>query len=175
VVRTGSKTDWIEALGQDLRYAARGLCKSPVFTLVAVLTLAIGIGGTTTIFSAIDVLLLRPLPYPEQDRLVALSFAGLAHGCARRWSRKSRRKSRSRRESMPSPQRAPIVEREHSRTALSSRQSRNHSPHVLDQPRGCRLAADYQAFVNPAFGPTGHGMRWQLRVRDVRLGLRLLG
>jgi predicted permease len=73
VILIGSITDWIEALGQDLRYAARGLCKSPAFTLVAVLTLAIGIGGTTTIFGAIDALLLRPLPYPEQDRLVALS------------------------------------------------------------------------------------------------------
>jgi len=73
VVRIGSITGWIEAVGQDLRYAARGLCKNPVFTLVAVLTLAIGIGGTTTIFSAIDALLLRPLPYPDQDRLVALS------------------------------------------------------------------------------------------------------
>ena len=73
VVRIGSKTDGIEALRQDLRSAARGLCKSPAFTLVAVLTLAIGIGGTTTIFNAIDALLLRPLPYPEQDRLVALS------------------------------------------------------------------------------------------------------
>lgn len=73
VVRIGSITDWIQALGQDLRYAARRLCKSPGFTLVVVLTLAIGISGTTTIFSAIDALLLRPLPYPEQDRLVALS------------------------------------------------------------------------------------------------------
>jgi putative ABC transport system permease protein len=73
VVRIGSLTDWIEALGHDLRYAARGLCKSPAFTLVAVLTLAIGIGGITTIFSVIDALLLRPLPYPEQDRLVAVS------------------------------------------------------------------------------------------------------
>src|ERR1700730_322212 len=73
VVRIGSIAGWIEALGQDLRYAARGLCKSPAFTIVAVLTLALGIGGTTTIFSAIDALLLRPLPYPDQDRLVALS------------------------------------------------------------------------------------------------------
>jgi putative ABC transport system permease protein len=73
VVRIGSIAGWIEALGQDLRYAARGLCKAPSFTLVAVLTLALGIGGTTTIFSAIDALLLRPLPYPDQDRLVELS------------------------------------------------------------------------------------------------------
>jgi putative ABC transport system permease protein len=73
MVRTGSIAGWVETLGQDFRYAARGLCKAPVFTLVAVLTLALGIGGTTTIFSALDALLLRPLPYPDQDRLVALS------------------------------------------------------------------------------------------------------
>ena len=73
VVRTGSIAGWIEALGQDLRYAVRGLRQAPGFTVVAVLTLALGIGGTTTIFSAIDALLLRPLPYPDQDRLVALS------------------------------------------------------------------------------------------------------
>ncbi len=73
VVRIGSIAGWIEVVGQDLRYAVRGLRKVPGFTLVAVLTLAIGIGGTTTIFSAIDALLLRPLPYPDQDRLVALS------------------------------------------------------------------------------------------------------
>ncbi len=73
MVRVGSIAGWVETLGQDFRYAARGLCKSPAFTLVAVLTLALGIGGTTTIFSAVDALLLRPLPYPDQDRLVALS------------------------------------------------------------------------------------------------------
>ena len=73
MVRAGSIAGWIETLGQDFRYAARGLCKAPAFTLVAVLTLALGIGGTTTIFSALDALLLRPLPYPDQDRLVALS------------------------------------------------------------------------------------------------------
>jgi putative ABC transport system permease protein len=73
VVRTGSIAGWIETLEQDARYAARGLCKAPAFTLVAVLTLALGIGGTTTIFSAVNALLLRPLPYPDQDRLVALS------------------------------------------------------------------------------------------------------
>jgi hypothetical protein len=66
-------TRWTEALGQDLRYAVRGLCNSPTFTLIAVLTLAIGIGATTAVFSVINGILLRALPYPDQDRLVALS------------------------------------------------------------------------------------------------------
>src|SRR5271169_4361765 len=64
---------WIEALGQDLRYAVRGLRKTPGFTLVVVLTLAVGIGATTAVFSVINGVLLRPLPYPDQGRLVAVS------------------------------------------------------------------------------------------------------
>jgi putative ABC transport system permease protein len=63
---------FIETLIQDLRYGARTLMKNPVFSVVALLTLAIGIGSTTAIFSVVHALLLKPLPYPDSDRLVRL-------------------------------------------------------------------------------------------------------
>jgi hypothetical protein len=63
---------WIENLWQDLRYAIRTLFRNPAFSVVTLLTLAIGIGSTTAIFSVVYALLLKPLPYPDSDRLVRL-------------------------------------------------------------------------------------------------------
>jgi putative ABC transport system permease protein len=62
----------VEAFLADLRYAARRLRADPGFTAIAVLTLAVGIGGATAIFSAADHVLIRPLPYPHAERIVAV-------------------------------------------------------------------------------------------------------
>ena len=84
----------------DLRFAFRQLIKSPGYTLIAVITLALGIGLNTSMFSFMNLLILRPLPYPEKEQLVRVfrttpQNPRADHGIrsfidpTRRWSRSS--------------------------------------------------------------------------------------
>jgi putative ABC transport system permease protein len=66
-----------DSIRQDVIYAIRALRKTPAFTIVAILSLAIGIGANTTIFTLVNAVLLRPLPYPDADRVVVLHEHGL--------------------------------------------------------------------------------------------------
>src|SRR5882762_1983582 len=70
--RDARGTRWLEDLWQDFRYALRTLRQKPAFAAVAVLTLALGGGATTVMFTVINGVLLKPLPFPEPDRLVSL-------------------------------------------------------------------------------------------------------
>ncbi len=62
----------VEDIVRDVRHAGRGLRRSPGFAIAVILTLALGIGGNTAIFSVVDQLLLRPLPYPHGEQLVTV-------------------------------------------------------------------------------------------------------
>jgi predicted permease len=78
LVREDARAVWIPPLldqfAQDVRYAVRLLRRAPGFAAAAILTFALGIGATTAIFSIVDAAVLRPLPYPEPDRLVTVSL-----------------------------------------------------------------------------------------------------
>ena len=67
----------LESLNRDIRFGLRQLAKSPGFALTAILTLALGVGANTAIFTLIDSIVLQPLPFPQQDRLAIISADGL--------------------------------------------------------------------------------------------------
>src|SRR5260370_23806414 len=69
------RDECMDSIIKDIRFAIRKLLKHPGFTLIAVLTLGLGIGATTAIFSAVNPVLLEPLPYPSANRLITISYA----------------------------------------------------------------------------------------------------
>lgn len=73
--RTQRGLPWLEQVSRDVRFAVRGLRKAPGFTLTAILTLALGIGAVTSVFSVVDAVLLKPFAFRDPDRLVVLREA----------------------------------------------------------------------------------------------------
>src|SRR5205823_1593911 len=65
---------FLDTLMQDVRYALRGLRRNPAFALTAIVTLALGMGASTAVFSVVDRILFRPLPYAHPDQLVSVGL-----------------------------------------------------------------------------------------------------
>src|SRR4051812_34239849 len=89
-------TEYFGELAHDVRFTLRQLVKAPAFTIVSVLTLALGVGATTAIFSAVESVLLRPFPYPRSDELVfafthwKFGDGGVSVGDYAEWQRRSK-------------------------------------------------------------------------------------
>lgn len=81
--RDARGTAFLESLVQDIRYGLRQLWRAPAFTAIAILTLALGLGANTAMFSVINAVLLRPLPYQDPDRLVQIIDANPSKGFPR--------------------------------------------------------------------------------------------
>src|SRR5215472_9850228 len=110
----------MESLWQDFRYALRMLVKTPLVTLLILLSLGIGIGANSAIFSVVDALLLRPLPYPHPDRLANIWLHSPGIGIFRDW---------------PSPgQYIDLQNENHSFEEMALAQSRTWTLTGLDQP-----------------------------------------
>jgi putative ABC transport system permease protein len=67
---------WLEEIWRDLRFAMRSLCRTPGFTSIALLVIAVGIGVNTAVFSVVDAVLLKPLTYPDPQTLVRVVTIG---------------------------------------------------------------------------------------------------
>lgn len=127
---------WVDQLGQDLRYAFRQLVRTPGFTAAVVLTLALGIGGTTAIYSMVDTVILNPVAGPEPERMVQLGERRLVQG-----------------KEIFSPTTRPVLEaiqhrrKEFSRLAWSL-------PATLERTTDDFVKVEYGSYVSPEFFAT---------------------
>jgi predicted permease len=78
--RRAGRAEWVGHMWNDVTFALRGLRKSPAFAITAILCIALGVGVSTTIFAAVNAILIRPLPYPQADRLVAVYAQNVERG-----------------------------------------------------------------------------------------------
>src|SRR5690242_10299757 len=83
--RTARRRDWFQDLGQDLRFGIRAALRAPLFSLLAVVTLALGIGANAAVFGVVKSVLLDALPYADADRLVRI-YARMEDGSVERSS-----------------------------------------------------------------------------------------